>query len=122
MGFSVKNKYFVIASSDLGTLVNAFKLIFRNDILLVNKMIIWITKLSTADAEYMPWSGKYKLSILRFEQKQIKPGNNRVLFVLSHRTNGKIFIGPSQDLSKEPKITFAVLTLKYEVVFFSIAL
>ena len=62
MGFSVKNKSFVIASSDLGTLVNAFKLIFRNDILLVNKMIIWITKLSTADTEYMPWSGKYKLS------------------------------------------------------------
>ena len=111
-----------MASSDLGTLVNAFKPIFLNDILLVNKMIIWITKLSTADAEYMPWSGKYKLSILRFEQKQIKPGNNRVLFVLSHRTNGKIFIGPSQDLSKEPKITFAVLTLRYEVVFFSIAL
>ena len=73
MGFSVKNKSFVIASSDLGTLVNAFKTICRNDILPVNKMIIWITKLSTADAEYMPWSGKYKLSFLRFEQKQIKP-------------------------------------------------
>ena len=67
-------------------------------------MIIWINKIST-DAEYMPRSGEYKLSILRFEQKQIKPGNNRVLFVLSHHTDGKIFIGPSQDLSKEPKIT-----------------
>ena len=49
MGFSVKNKSFVIASSDLGTLVNAFKTIFLNDILPVNKMIIWITKLSTAE-------------------------------------------------------------------------
>ena len=78
-------------------------MIFRND---VNKMIIWITNISTG-AEYMPQSGEYKLSILWFEQKQIKPGYNRVLLVLSHHTNGKIFIGPSQDLSKEPKITLA---------------
>ena len=104
MGFSVKNKSFVIASSDLGTLVNAFKTIFLNDILPVNKMIIWITKLlSTADAEYMPWSDEYKLSFLRFEQKQIKPGNNRVLFVLSHRTDGRFLSGQAKIYPKNLK-------------------
>ena len=65
-------------------------------------MIIWITKIST-DAEYMPRSGEYKLSILRFEQKQIKPGYNRVLFVLSHHTNGKILSGQAKIYPKNLK-------------------